>query len=260
MSYLGTVVPGVGTMHAAGGIVATLQATAASFGSLKAATYGGLVASVLSSVNSYFFQNMEIKDLNFKPKHEIRQIASDNKSPLFLNRVSSFGQWKGFDTTFKIAILLYGISLLVTPSLPFFTFGALQSGLTRLDLSVAMLAMLVATCASLSKTQAWVASFLTTHVMNSKLRLRSDRWIANFKKNSRKISSESQWYAKQGWRYIQKQINTRPVFQDMSVENIKVDLKHAREKAAESVKALVENFEAQTVAALSFVKSLFNKV
>ncbi|EQC28033.1 hypothetical protein SDRG_14129 [Saprolegnia diclina VS20] len=46
MSYFGTVVSGVGTLHAAGGIAATLQATSVALGSSSALLYGGAVGAV----------------------------------------------------------------------------------------------------------------------------------------------------------------------------------------------------------------------
>jgi hypothetical protein len=48
MSTFGTVVPGVGTMHAVGGVAAKLQTTSIMLGSCKAAAAGGLVGAGLT--------------------------------------------------------------------------------------------------------------------------------------------------------------------------------------------------------------------
>jgi hypothetical protein len=53
MSTFGTVVPGVGTIHAslaAGGVAATLQASSAAFASTTAATVGGVVGATIGAV------------------------------------------------------------------------------------------------------------------------------------------------------------------------------------------------------------------
>ena len=47
MSMFGTVISGVGTIHAAGGVAATLQATSAALVSVKAATIGGVIGAAL---------------------------------------------------------------------------------------------------------------------------------------------------------------------------------------------------------------------
>lgn len=49
MSTLGTVVAGVGTMHAVGGVAATLQATSAAFITAKAATVGMMAGATLGA-------------------------------------------------------------------------------------------------------------------------------------------------------------------------------------------------------------------
>ena len=48
MSLFGTVVSGVGTMHAAGGVAATLQATSAALGTAKAASIGGIIGATFA--------------------------------------------------------------------------------------------------------------------------------------------------------------------------------------------------------------------
>ncbi|KAJ0390584.1 hypothetical protein P43SY_012073 [Pythium insidiosum] len=49
MSYFGTVVSGVGTIHAAGGVAATLQYTAATYATTSAAAMGGAAGAAVGA-------------------------------------------------------------------------------------------------------------------------------------------------------------------------------------------------------------------
>ncbi|CAK4108621.1 unnamed protein product [Aphanomyces euteiches] len=56
MSYFGAVVPGVGTLHAAGGVAATLQWTAATLGSASTVAWGGAIGGAVGSVVGAFWK------------------------------------------------------------------------------------------------------------------------------------------------------------------------------------------------------------